>query len=103
MDLTTDKPTNELTETEVMGRTVYVGEQSKEAYVPFQDELVSMTNLLAWNILMEKAKQDVLDGYEREKSVQEKKLERKRDRAASKIREMADKLYRESDHIRGGK
>lgn len=91
-DLTADEDRNKLTETTVMGRTVYVGEQSGNAYVPFNGELVSKTNLRAWNILLEKAKKQEIDGYDKERTVEEKKVRRERERVSEKVRDMAREL-----------
>lgn len=79
IDLTTPRKDAEpLEEVTVMGRTVYVNKKAETAYVEFGDELVSMTNLRAWNILIEKAKIQHIDGYEEETSLAEKELEKKK-------------------------
>jgi len=88
-NLTSDPPRNELEEVQIMGRTVLVSHESESAYVPFGDELVSMTNLEAWNRLIEEGKRKAIDGYEEEQSLAEKQLERDKERLASDLREMA--------------
>lgn len=99
-NLTSNPNAEKLDEVTVMGRTVYVSQQSGDAYVEFQDELVSMTNLRAWNYLMEQAKKQALDGYEDERSLSEKELQRSKDKAASDLREMADEIYEHARKIR---
>jgi len=99
-DLTSNPRSTELQETTVMGRTVYVSERSGDAYVEFQDELVSMTNLRAWNYLMEKAKQDVIDSYEKEETLQEKEVKREADSIATDLQGMAQELYAEADKLK---
>lgn len=99
-ELTSNPDCTTLTETTVMGRTVYVSKQSKEAYVPFQDELVSMTNLRAWNALIEDAKKDVIDDYTAEKTLAEKEFERKQNRRVREIEDMARQLHRFADDLR---
>lgn len=91
-DLTSNPAAEQLEEVEVMGRTVYVSQSDSEVYVEFQDEMVSMTNLRAWNYLMERAKQQAIDGYEKEQSLQEKEFERTTERVSEEIREMAREL-----------
>jgi topoisomerase IA-like protein len=91
-DLTADVDRQKLDETTVMGRTVYVSQQSETAYVPFNDELVSMTNLRAWNILLEKAKKQEIDGYEKERTVDEKEVRREREHVSDRVRGMAREL-----------
>jgi hypothetical protein len=89
-----------LTEVTIHGFTVYVSEQTQDAYVEFEDQLVSMTDLRAWNRLMELGKQEVLDGYDAEQSFEEKELERVTDNAASKMITLADEMYSEARKIR---
>lgn len=91
-DLTANPDRQALEEVEVMGRTVYVSQSDESAYVEFQDELVSMTNLRAWNHLMEQAKQQAIDGYKEETTLQEKELERTTDRVSSDILNMARQM-----------
>jgi len=91
-DLTSHPATEKLTEVTVMGRAVYVSESTEEAYVEFQDELVSMTNLNAWNYLMEQGKQEVIDGYEREQTLAEKQVDETTNRVASEIEDTAHEL-----------
>jgi len=100
-DLTSDPNAATLTETEVMGRTVYVGEDSQTAYVEFQDELVSMTNLRAWNHLMEQAKIKEIDGYDTEETLRDKELARAVEDVASTMSAMGAELQREAGVIRG--
>lgn len=101
MDLTSNPGAEELEETTIMGRTVYVSPRSEKAYVEFQDELVSMTNLSAWNTLMERAKAEVLDGYEKERTLAEKRLDRRAKQAAGTIENAAMELHREASQVRG--
>jgi len=91
-ELTSNPDREQLDEVKVMGRTVYVSHDSECAYVEFQDELVSMTNLRAWNILLERAKKEAIDGYEGETTLAEKELDRVTDRTSKKIRRMAAEL-----------
>lgn len=100
MELTSNPDAEELEETTIMGRTVYVSQRSQEAYVEFQDRLVSMTNLRAWNTLMERAKVEVLDGYETERTLAQKRVDQEVRQAASKVEEAAMELHREASSIR---
>ena len=45
MEFTSNPDSSELDEVTVMGWTVYVSQQLQEAYVEYQGEFVSMTNL----------------------------------------------------------
>ena len=99
-ELTTSAETEELEAVTVMGRTVYVSQRTQDAYVEFQDELVSMTNLRAWNHLMEKGKQEAIDGYKQEQTLAEKELERTTDRLSSDIEGMAHELFEIADKLK---
>lgn len=79
-----------------MGRTVYVDAKAETAYVEFEDEHVSMTNLRAWNILIEKAKIQHIDGYEEETSLAKKELEQKK----AAFNEKVDAFMRELNQLK---
>ncbi|NUB91160.1 hypothetical protein HT576_09015 [Haloterrigena sp. SYSU A121-1] len=97
IDLTTPRGhATRLEEVEVMGRTVYLNKKDETAYVEFGDELVSMTNLRAWNHLIEQAKVQNIDGYEEEKSLDEKQIERKKEAFNDKI----ESFMRELNQLR---
>lgn len=99
-ELTSNPNREKLEEVEVMGRTVYVSHSSEQAYVEYQDELVSMTNLRAWNTLMERAKQQAIDGYDQEQSLQEKEFERTAERLSSDIQDMVRELDEMAKKVR---
>lgn len=98
-DLTSNPNASELEEVTVMGRTVYVSESSEEAYVEFRDEFVSMTDLRAWNTLMERAKQEAIPHYDDGQSLAEKELEREAKSVADRMRDQAHELHRVADEI----
>lgn len=99
-DLTSNPNAAQLDEVEVLGHTVFVSTESEKAYVEFHDDLVSMTNLRAWNHLMEQAKVEAIDGYSQEQSLEEKELERQRDSLAETLAETARELQHEADKLR---
>lgn len=92
-DLTSNPKGEKLEQVEIRGRTIHVSERTNSAFVEFGDELVSMTNLKAWNELMEKAKQEVIEDYEEEKTIEEKQLESQKE----KMKKQINRLRREVD------
>jgi len=100
MDLTSNSNTEKLKKTEVRGRTVYVSERNESAYVDTDHGLVSMTNLSAWNHLIEEAKKQEIEGYEDEKSVKEKQIEEDRKVVADKIQELQRELAKHEGRFR---
>jgi len=100
MDLTSNPNTQKLKKTEIKGRTVYVSERNESAYVETDQGLVSMTNLSAWNHLIEEAKKKEIDGYENEKSVEEKQIEKDKKVVADKIQELQRELAKHQGRFR---
>lgn len=100
MDLTSNPNTEKLTKTKVKGRTVYVSEKDESAFVQTDEGIVSMTNLRAWNHLLEKAKIKGIDGYEEENSIEEKEMEKKEKAVAEKIQKLRRDLAEEEARFR---
>lgn len=100
MNLTSNPNTEKLKEVEVKGRKVYVNEKKESAFVETDEGLVSMTNLRAWNFLIERAKRKVIDDYEHEKSIDRKQLEEDQNVVADKIRDLRRELGRYEGKIR---
>jgi hypothetical protein len=100
MDLTLNPNTEKLTKTKVKGRTVYVSKRNESAYVETDQGLVSMTNLSAWNHLIEEAKKKEIDGYDDEKSLEEKQLEKDKKLVADKIQELQRELAKHEGRFR---
>lgn len=100
MNLTSNPNKEKLTETKVKGRKVYVSEKSETAYVENDEGLVSMTNLRAWNFLIERAKRQVIEDYHHEKSVEQKQLEKDKKVVADKIQELQRELAKHEGKFR---
>jgi len=100
VDLTSNPNTEKLVETEVKGRTVYVSERNETAYVETDSGLVSLTNLRAWNYLIEEAKRQQIDGYDQGTSVEEKQFQKDNKAVADRIRDLRDDLRREESKFR---
>jgi len=75
-----------------MGHTVWVSQSSERAYVEHNGELISYDNVLAWNKLLERAKEKAIDGYDGERSVAKKELQQERQRVAKRLMNMGMEL-----------